>query len=111
MGIYIFNRNHLVDVLRRDAENEASSHDFGNDILPALIGKAKVFAYPFGGKGGRVTQDRYWRDVGTLDAYYEANMALLEAGSPDGPVPGRLEHPHLCLAAPPCPYGTRQIRS
>ena len=82
MGIYIFNRNYLIDTMRKDAENEASSHDFGNDILPSLIGKAKVFAYPFGGKGGRVTQDRYWRDVGTLDAYYEANMALLEAVPP-----------------------------
>ena len=82
MGIYIFNRSHLIDVLREDAENEASSHDFGKDILPSLIGKTKVFAYPFGGKGGRVSQDRYWRDVGTLDAYYEANMALLEAVPP-----------------------------
>ena len=82
MGIYIFNRAHLIDVLRKDAENESSSHDFGKDILPSLLGKAKVFAYPFGGKGGRVTEDRYWRDVGTLDAYYEANMALLEAVPP-----------------------------
>ena len=82
MGIYIFNRVHLIDVLRKDAENQSSSHDFGKDILPSLLGKAKVFAYPFGGKGGRVTQDRYWRDVGTLDAYYEANMALLEAVPP-----------------------------
>ena len=82
MGIYIFNRAHLIDVLCKDAEDESSSHDFGKDILPSLLGKAKVFAYPFGGKGGRVTQDRYWRDVGTLDAYYEANMALLEAVPP-----------------------------
>jgi len=82
MGIYIFNRSLLIDVLRKDAEDESSRHDFGKDILPSLLGKAKVFAYPFGGKGGRVTQDRYWRDVGTLDAYYEANMALLEAVPP-----------------------------
>ena len=82
MGIYIFDRDLLLDVLRRDAGNETSSHDFGKDILPGLLGKERLFAYRFGGKGGRVTQDHYWQDVGTIDAYYDANMALLEAIPP-----------------------------
>ena len=47
-----------------------------------LLSEANVFAYPFGGEGGRVSQDRYWRDVGTIDSYYESNMALLEAVPP-----------------------------
>ena len=82
MGIYVFNRDLLIDVLSKDAEDEKSSHDFGADILPDILGESKVFAYTFGGEGGRVSQDRYWRDVGTIDAYYEANMALLEAIPP-----------------------------
>ena len=82
MGIYVFNRDLLIDVLRKDAEEASSGHDFGGDILPALLDKVRVAAYPFGGKGGRVTQDRYWRDVGTIDSYYQANMDLLEAVPP-----------------------------
>ena len=54
-----------------------SSHDFGKDILPAIVDKHRVMAYRFGGPTGRVTADRYWRDVGTIDAYYDANMDLL----------------------------------
>ena len=53
-------------------------HDFGKDILPSMVGTHRVIAYRFGGTSGRVTADRYWRDVGTLDAYYEANMDLLQ---------------------------------
>jgi len=78
MGIYIFNVDRLCESLREDNEREDSSHDFGKDVIPRLIDTRRVFAYPFGGERGRVTPDRYWRDVGTLDAYYEANMDLLK---------------------------------
>ncbi|MEJ2310035.1 MAG: glucose-1-phosphate adenylyltransferase [Gammaproteobacteria bacterium] len=78
MGIYVFNRDLLMDELLRDNRDEDSSHDFGHDILPRLIGEQPVFAYPFGSTEGRVSQDRYWKDVGTLDAYYDANIALLD---------------------------------
>jgi glucose-1-phosphate adenylyltransferase len=77
MGIYVFSRDFLCRVLEEDHERPESAHDFGHDILPRLIKSHKVSAYGFGGAPGRVTQDRYWRDVGTLDAYYEANMDLL----------------------------------
>ncbi|MEA1890322.1 MAG: glucose-1-phosphate adenylyltransferase [Pseudomonadota bacterium] len=82
MGIYIFKRELLIDTLRKDADDDTSTHDFGTDILPSLLNEASVFSYQFGGKSGRVSQDRYWRDVGTIDAYYEANMALLEPEPP-----------------------------
>jgi glucose-1-phosphate adenylyltransferase len=82
MGIYVFDREFLIETLEADHANQASFHDFGRDILPALLERPGVYAYRFGGKDGRVTQDRYWRDVGTIDAYYEANMALLEPVPP-----------------------------
>ena len=82
MGIYVFNREMLLDALRRDHDNAASSHDFGHDILPSLIASHKACAYRFGSDNGRVSPDRYWRDVGTIDAYYEANMSLLEPVPP-----------------------------
>jgi len=78
MGIYVFSIDVLLEALNHDAEWADSSHDFGIDIIPSLIQKERVFAYHFGEKGGRVTPDRYWRDVGTLDGYYEANMDLLQ---------------------------------
>ncbi len=82
MGIYVFNMELLLQALSEDHDDPDSSHDFGRDIIPRLIGKHSVYVYPFGGKEGRVSQDRYWRDVGTLDAYYEANIALLEPVPP-----------------------------
>lgn len=78
MGIYVFSRKKLLQALRSDHENEESTHDFGKDILPGLIHDFHVCAYMFGGHQGRVIPDRYWRDVGTVDAYYEANMDLLK---------------------------------
>lgn len=78
MGIYVFSRELLLEALHADHSDTASSHDFGHDILPRLIGEHRVMAYRFGGSTGRVTPDRYWRDVGTIDAYYSANMDLLE---------------------------------
>jgi glucose-1-phosphate adenylyltransferase len=77
MGVYVFSMNLLVKLLNEDHELD-SSHDFGKDILPSIIGAHPAMAYRFGGTSGRVTADRYWRDVGTIDAYYEANMDLLE---------------------------------
>jgi len=82
MGIYIFNIDVLRRELRDDYNNKHSTHDFGNDLLPRLIQSRRVFGYKFGGAEGRVSSDRYWRDIGTLDAYYEANMDLLLAHPP-----------------------------
>lgn len=76
MGIYIFNTEFLIDRLREDSDNASSSHDFGKDIIPGLIDQSKVFAYPFlEGAGHR---QAYWRDVGTVDSYWKANMELIE---------------------------------
>ena len=82
MGVYVFSKQLLLDELRRDHDQPGSGHDFGCDILPSLIGSGRAFAYRFGGESGRVSPDRYWRDVGTIDAYYEANMSLLEPVPP-----------------------------
>lgn len=78
MGIYVFSMQLLLDSLRDDRESSTSKHDFGMDILPRLIGHKRIVAYPFGGETGRVLPDRYWRDVGTIDSFYQANMDLLE---------------------------------
>ena len=82
MGIYVFDRKLLCRILREDHEDSNSSHDFGHDILPKLVQSRNVYAYVFGKALGRVSVDRYWRDVGTLDAYYEANMDLLRPDPP-----------------------------
>jgi glucose-1-phosphate adenylyltransferase len=74
MGIYVFNTELLVRRLIEDARSE-SSHDFGKDILPMMIGKDQVFAFDF--RQGDIGGTGYWRDVGTIDAYYEANMDLI----------------------------------
>jgi len=77
MGIYVFNAKFLYEQLIRDAGDSKSSHDFGGDIIPYIINKYKVQAHRFtdscvGAKDGNY----YWRDVGTIDAYWEANMEL-----------------------------------
>lgn len=82
MGIYIFSLDSLEKALQSDAGNPHSSHDFGKDIIPAMIDGRGVYAYQFGGEEGRVSQDAYWRDVGTIDAFYQANMDLLKAEPP-----------------------------
>jgi glucose-1-phosphate adenylyltransferase len=74
MGIYLFNTETLLKALIVDAEDPNSKHDFGHDILPNLLGKKKMMAYSFLDENKQ--QARYWRDVGTLDAYYDANMDL-----------------------------------
>jgi len=82
MGIYIFNMDLLIHALQVDHSLSTSNHDFGKDIIPGLIEQHCAYAYQFGGESGRVTQDKYWRDVGTLDAYYTANMDLLSQVPP-----------------------------
>jgi glucose-1-phosphate adenylyltransferase len=78
MGIYVFSIDLLIEILEEDSRQSESSHDLGRDILPRLINDTEVYAYRFGGEKGRVSPDRYWRDVGTIDSYYEANMELLD---------------------------------
>jgi glucose-1-phosphate adenylyltransferase len=75
MGIYVFRTEVLLDALRQDAERITSSHDFGRDILPAWIPRARVMAYDFHDLNDKTV--KYWRDVGTIDAYYDANMDLI----------------------------------
>ncbi len=75
MGNYIFNTEFLFEQLRKDAEKPGSSHDFGKDIIPDIIAGHKVFAYPF--RDPVSGEQPYWRDVGTLDAFWEANMELV----------------------------------
>jgi len=75
MGIYIFNTDVLIPVLLKDAEKPDSSHDFGKDILPGMLADYRVYAFNFVDENKK--EALYWRDVGTLDAYYEANMDLV----------------------------------
>ncbi|WP_084186032.1 glucose-1-phosphate adenylyltransferase [Vibrio pacinii] len=82
MGIYIFEMDTLRRVLRQDANDQQSSHDFGNDVIPKLIDEQQVYAYNFCSDRGRVARDCYWRDVGTIDSFYQANMDLLEPVPP-----------------------------
>lgn len=76
MGIYVFTARFLFEQLCRDATKPDSSHDFGKNIIPSIIQSHRVFAFPFRDEN-RKGDDAYWRDVGTLDAYYEANMDLI----------------------------------
>ena len=76
MGIYLFKTDVLVRLLREDAENPASSRDFGKDVIPRCLKDCRAIAYDFVDINAK--QARYWRDVGTVDAYYEANMDLVD---------------------------------
>jgi glucose-1-phosphate adenylyltransferase len=78
MGIYLFSIDVLISALEADHDLSSSSHDLTQDILPKMVAAGGVYAYQFGGEAGRVSQDRYWRDVATIDSYYEANMELLD---------------------------------
>jgi glucose-1-phosphate adenylyltransferase len=73
MGVYLFRTPVLIKALLQDARDSQSSHDFGKDIIPRLIQKARVYAYLFEG---------YWEDIGTIDAYWKANMAFLSPQPP-----------------------------
>ena len=75
MGNYLFNTEFLYEQLIKDADDPKSGHDFGKDIIPSIIEKYQVYAYPF--RDMDTGERTYWRDVGTLDAYWEANMELV----------------------------------
>jgi glucose-1-phosphate adenylyltransferase len=75
MGIYCFSREFLVRILKEDARDHRSSHDFGRDLIPKLIETSRVYAYNFIDENRKESQ--YWRDIGTIEAYYEANMDLV----------------------------------
>jgi len=80
MGNYVFTTDVLVDVLNADAETTGSKHDIGGDLIPALVASGQAYVYDFTTNQvpGETPRDRhYWRDVGTLDSYYEANMDLV----------------------------------
>ena len=78
MGIYVFNTKFLFEQLIRDADDACSSHDFGKDLIPHMVEKYRVFAQSFGQSCVGMGSDHlpYWRDVGTIDSYWEANMEL-----------------------------------
>lgn len=94
MGVYIFNTEVLVKNVIADAKESESSHDFGKDIVPKMIGTSRVYVYRFHDATDR--DSRYWRDIGTIDAYWEANMDLV---SP---------HPQCDLYDPDWPIRTYQ---
>ena len=97
MGIYIFNARFLYHELLRDAAEPGSKHDFGTNIIPSLIDQHKVYAFAFMDENRKT--EAYWRDVGTLDAYYETNMDLVSVDPQlnlyDGHWPIYTFHPNL----------------
>jgi glucose-1-phosphate adenylyltransferase len=80
MGIYVFSTEFLLDLLAQDAADPRSTHDFGHDIIPALVREGRAFAHPLSRSAVRSSPDAqpYWRDVGTLDAYFAANIDLTQ---------------------------------
>lgn len=76
MGIYVFEVDVLTRALAEDAARPDSRHDFGRDIIPALIGSGRVYSYPFYDENKKAA--KYWRDIGTIDAYFDANMDLCQ---------------------------------
>ena len=80
MGIYVFDTSFLFERLREDAADTASTHDFGNDIIPRIVAGGKAVAHRFSESCVRAADEiePYWRDVGTLDAYFEANLDLTD---------------------------------
>jgi glucose-1-phosphate adenylyltransferase len=96
MGIYIFDMNVLVPALEEDARRQ-TAHDFGKDIIPDLISQAPVYAYRFYDENKKAS--KYWRDIGTIDAYYEANMDLCHV------------NPEFNLYDPEWPLRTYQVQA
>jgi glucose-1-phosphate adenylyltransferase len=80
MGIYVFNRKFLFEQLIKDADTPESSHDFGKDIIPNVIERYRVLAYPF--RDSNSGKQAYWRDVGTIDAFWTANQELIGVTPP-----------------------------
>ena len=76
MGIYVFDADYLYEVLEREATSPETSHDFGNDVIPAGVSEGVVYAHPFekSSKGRNTQGTIYWRDVGTIDSYWSANI-------------------------------------
>ena len=80
MGNYIFTTKVLIDAIRADADDDHSDHDMGGDIIPRMVSQGDAYAYDFADNVVPGATDRdsgYWRDVGTLDAYYEAHTDLI----------------------------------
>lgn len=75
MGNYVFNTEFLYEQVIKDADTPDTQHDFGRNIIPSIVGKYRVYAYPF--RDPETAEQAYWRDVGTLDAYWQANMELV----------------------------------
>ena len=75
MGNYVFNRRFLFEQLVKDADEPGSQHDFGNNIIPSIIDRYRVYAFPF--RDAETGAPAYWRDVGTLDSFYETNIDLV----------------------------------
>lgn len=75
MGVYVFSARFMFEQLLKDANDPTSSHDFGKDIIPSIINEANVYAYPYRDENNK--GQAYWRDVGTIDAYFEASMDLI----------------------------------
>jgi len=82
MELAVFRKPVLIQALERDAASGISGHDLGRDLLPALLAEHRIMNYEFGRATGRVTPDRYWRKLTSLDVYYEANMDLLHSEPP-----------------------------
>jgi glucose-1-phosphate adenylyltransferase len=80
MGIYVFNAHFLFDELCKDATLPESSHDFGKNIIPSIINSRRVYAFPFLDENRKA--QAYWRDVGTIDSYFEANLELTTVDPP-----------------------------
>ncbi|MDU8928622.1 glucose-1-phosphate adenylyltransferase [Alisedimentitalea sp. MJ-SS2] len=80
MGIYVFKTEFLIDLLRKDAASDTSEHDFGKNIIPALVAGGKAYAHPFSRSCVTSTKEQspYWRDVGTIDAFWQANIDLTD---------------------------------
>lgn len=97
MGIYVFNARFLFDELCRDAALPESAHDFGKNIIPSIIDSHRVVAFPF--RDENKGEQAYWRDVGTIDAYFEANLELTNVEPPlnlyDDHWPVRTDQPNL----------------
>lgn len=75
MGVYVFSARFMFEQLLKDANDPTSSHDFGKDIIPSIINEANVYAYPFRDENNK--GQAYWRDAGTIDAYFQASMDLI----------------------------------
>src|SRR5450631_1707850 len=113
MGIYIFNTDILIPVLLKDAEDPNSSHDFGKNILPKMLDDYCVFSFNFVDENKK--EALYWRDVGTLDAYYEANIDLVSVSpvfnlyDEAWPISASIRRQNSCLLKPDA-WATPSIR-